>query len=408
MVDQTAGGECAAGDGRAAGGEGAAGTGRAAGGEYAAGTGGWAPGTGGWAAGSGRERMGRSFRRVAGSSHPVTISPVPQSAWRAVLEADPDAVRSQAPDWVAALCEGSGYEDASQLFELAAGRQVVLPMVRRRLPHGLTIRASLPPAWGIGGLIAPGGARAEDVATVFGELAHERALRTSVTPNPLQGWMWEAARPSGAVAVPRLAHVLDLDGGFDQVWKARFTGTARTAVRKAQRSGLTVKRDTGGELVPVFFELFQRSLERWARQQHEPPALARWRAKRRDPLAKLRVMAALGQIWVAFKDAQPAAAILVLQAANAHYTRGAMDKQLAGPTRANYLLHSLAIEEACRNGCRFYHMGESGSSAPLAQFKTRFGAHPYRYFEYHLERVPLTATDRLLRTAVKRMLGFRD
>lgn len=315
---------------------------------------------------------------------------------------------SQTPEWIEALCHGSAYQDATQLLDLPGGRRLVLPMVRRRHSPGVTIQASLPPAWGVGGVVAPGGPRPEEIVTVFRELARQRALRTSVTPNPLQGGMWEAAQPPGVIAVPRLAHVLDLDGGFGHVWETRFTGTARTAVRKAERSGLTIRRDVAGELVPVFYELFQRSVLRWAHQQHEPLALARWRARHRDPISKLRAMASLGHIWVAFKGDEPAAAILVLQLANAHYTRGAMDKDLAGPTRANYILHSLAIEEACRNGCRRYHMGESGSSAALAQFKTRFGARPCRYATYHLERVPVTAADRWLRTAIKRSVGFRD
>jgi predicted HD phosphohydrolase len=85
-----------------------------------------------------------------------------------------------------------------------------------------------------------------------------------------------------------------------------------------------------------------------------------------------------------------------------------MVKALAGPTRANYLLHRLAIEHACEVGCRYYHMGDSGASQRLAQFKTRFGAQPHTFAEYHVEALPLTAADRALRTAVKRVIGFND
>jgi lipid II:glycine glycyltransferase (peptidoglycan interpeptide bridge formation enzyme) len=212
--------------------------------------------------------------------------------------------------------------------------------------------------------------------------------------------------------IPRLAHVLSLDGGFGRVWAKRFAGTARTAVRKAERSGLTVECDTTGRLVPVVYELFERSLDRWARQQHEPRPLARWRGRRRDPVHKFGLIArALGEacrIWVAWRGGQPAAAILVMQGTNANYTRGMMDKEVAGPTRANYLLHQLAIEEACEAGCRHYNMGESGSSASLAQFKTRFGARPCPYAEFHIERLPVTAIDRRARAVVKRLIGFRD
>jgi hypothetical protein len=107
-------------------------------------------------------------------------------------------------------------------------------------------------------------------------------------------------------------------------------------------------------------------------------------------------------------EGEPAAAILVLQGRNAHYTRGMMNKDLAGPTRANYLLHKIAIEDACTAGCRHYHMGESGPSSSLAQFKTRFGASPHPYAEYHLERLPITALDQRARGVVKRIVGFRE
>jgi hypothetical protein len=53
-------------------------------------------------------------------------------------------------------------------------------------------------------------------------------------------------------------------------------------------------------------------------------------------------------------------------------------------------------------------MGESGRSRSLAQFKSRFGARPYSYAQYNLERVALTAIDRRARGVVKRVIGFRD
>lgn len=156
--------------------------------------------------------------------------------------------------------------------------------------------------------------------------------------------------------VPRLAHVLELEGGFARVWSERFTGRARTAVRKADRAGLTVERDTSGKLVSVIYELFERSVERWAGEHHEPLPLARWRHRRLAPMRKFRVMATtLGEmcrIRVAWHSGKPAAAIVVLQDRNASYLSGMMDKELAGPTRANYLLHRLAIGEACEAGCR--------------------------------------------------------
>jgi Acetyltransferase (GNAT) domain len=342
------------------------------------------------------------------------VSPAPRTDWEAVLAADPNALVSQTPAWTDFLCRFGDYEDASRLYELPGGRAVVLPIVYdRRLPERLRPEGSFPPSWGMGGIVAPGGLELGDAEAVFSDLADRRVFRTSLRPNPLDAETYDAARPSAAVVVPRLAHVIPLEGGFERVWKERFAGTARTAVRKAERSGVTVECDTSGRLVPVLYELFEQSLERWAGQQHEPRRLARWRGRRRDPIRKFELMAATlkeaCRIWVAWTtEGQPAAAILVLQGRNAHYTRGMMNKDLAGPTRANYLLHKMAIEDACGAGCSHYHMGESGPSSSLAQFKTRFGARPHPYAEYHLERLPITALDRQARGVVKRIVGFRE
>jgi hypothetical protein len=340
-------------------------------------------------------------------------SPAPREPWEAALAADPDARVTQTPEWIDCICAFGGYQDASRLYELPGGRQLVLPMVRHRdLPGRLATEASLPAAWEPCGIVAPGTLEVEDVVAVLRDLAGRASVRTSLRPGPLHASTWAAARPPGTVAVPRLAHVLELDGGFGRVWTERFAGAARNAVRKAERSELTIERDTSGRLVPVVQRLFELSLDRWARQQHEPRPLARWRGHRQDPARKLELITRrLGEacrIWVAWRDRQPAAAIVVLQAKNASYTRGMMDKELAGPTRANYLLHRLAIEEACDAGCRYYDMGESGPSASLAQFKTRFGARPRPHADYHLERLPISALDRHARGMVKRIVGFRE
>jgi hypothetical protein len=348
---------------------------------------------------------------LRGGSFQVT-TPAPRDVWQHLMTVDREATPYQSPAWLDSICAGTGYRDASRLYETADGRQFLLPLVCRKGWSPLTIAASLPPGQGVGGLIVSNPIRAEDVAFVFGDLMQLPFLSVSIRPNPRLGAIWAAAQPARVIAIPRLAHVLDLEGGFAEVWTKRFKSETRTQVRKAERAGLSVECDATGKLVPVFYQLLRQSFERWANQQHEPLWLAHWRRERDDPLSKFQLIAShLGEacrIWVASVNGQPAAAILVLQGTNAIYSRGAMDKDLAGPTRANALLHRLAIEEACGAGCRYYHMGESGPSTALADFKSRFGAEAYPYAEYHLERLPITGMDGGFRRLVKRLIGFKD
>lgn len=341
------------------------------------------------------------------------VSPVPADEWAELVASDPESLGFQARSWVDAICSLGSWCDASRLYEFPDGGRFLLPLVRRAgPPAAATWQGSFPAGWGTGGLVGAEQPSPHELAQIFADLREQPVLRTSVRPNPVQDGAWAAARPPDVVRVPRLAHVLDLAGGFGEVWRKRFKGSARTAVRRAERAGLVVECDTSGRLVPAYYRLYNLSLERWAVRQHEPRALALWRGRRRDPQRKLAAIArSLGdkcRLWLASHDGRPVAGILVVHAANASYTRGAMDLELARRTSANYLLHKLAIEQACAEGCRRYHMGETGTSAQLAQFKTRFGAVGVPYGEYHVERLPLTATDRRVRRAVKTVIGFRD
>ncbi len=87
---------------------------------------------------------------------------------------------------------------------------------------------------------------------------------------------------------------------------------------------------------------------------------------------------------------------------------GAMDKERAAPVHANDLIQKLAIEDACLAGCRYYHMGESGTSVGMSEFKERLGAQAYTYETYRLERFPVSKLDRALRSVVKRAIGFKE
>jgi hypothetical protein len=340
-------------------------------------------------------------------------SPAPIDIWKRLAADDSEALASQTPAWVSALAATGKYIDASRLYEFPRGRCLLLPMVRKvGLPSLLASQASMPQSWGMGGLISSGNLQPEEVSAVFEDLRRLPVLRTSIRPNPVFARIWEQGRPAGVKTKPMLAHVLDLDGGFEEVWSKRFAGETRTAVRKAERAGLDITLDQTGEHIPIFYDLFMRSIDRWAEQQNEPKWLARWRAQQRDPIEKFEAIAQSAgetfRLWTAWKDGQPAAAILVLQGRNASYTRGAMDKDLAGPTRANQLLHRMAIEEACKAGSRRYHMGETGTSTSLAQFKSRFGAVPMAYAEYFVEKLPITSVDEKIRSVVKKGIGFKD
>jgi hypothetical protein len=342
------------------------------------------------------------------------VSPAPRPVWHELLASDRGAQAFQSPAWLDCAVAITGGSDASRLYTFADGRRLVLPMVRRRgLPGRLAVLASQPFGWGVGGLLAGASQVTEsDVTAVLADLTQLPAVRVSVRPPSRDAAVYQAAVPSDVIRTPHREQVLEL-GEFGALWQDRFSGHARRSVRKAEKSDLTVEVDDTGRLIREFYGLYDASVARWAAQQHEPLALARWRARRRDPLRKFVVVArGMGtalRVYLARSAGRPAAAVLVVwQGGTASYWRGAMDKDLAGPTHANALLHKSAIQDACEAGLGWYAMGDSGASASLTRFKESFGATSRDYWGYRVERLPLTAWDAAARRTVKRALRFRD
>ena len=349
-----------------------------------------------------------------GIGQPTVTSPVPRAVWESLLRSDQNALVSQSLPWRDALFASGRYQDASLLYEFPSGRQVVLPFARHGLQPSWGARlTSWPRGWEVGGPITPGGPVSPDeAAAVFADVLGQGTLMTAIKLRHDADRVWlSEARQFG---VDKFSYwVLDLAGGFGQVWQHKFRGTARTAIRKAERSGLDVEVDRSGKLLHVVHELHEKSIARWAAMQQAPLWATRRRMNRDCPASPDRLALVAGHFgeqcttWVARSKGQPVAAIIVLRSgAYAKYWRGAMDKELATPVRANELLHRLAIEEACRDGYRFYDMGGAEPGSSLAGFKEKLGTTVHSSYLLRAERLPVRAAVRRSENLVK-MISFR-
>ncbi|MFF3306415.1 GNAT family N-acetyltransferase [Streptomyces sp. NPDC002952] len=347
----------------------------------------------------------------AGLAHITT--PAPRAVWWELAGKDPDTNPSQTPLWLDCLCATGPYRDASRLYEFERGRRLVLPMVaRRHRPRILGVEESWPAQWGIGGPVCAESVSPAEARAVLADLARLRALRVGVRLRPTDQAAWANAA-TGFDLEPHMTQMVNLDGGFGTVWEERFGRRRRRDIRRAERSEMDVEVDRGGRLVPAFYHLYRKSIVRWAEQQHEPLALARWRRTREFPLSRLEEVAArFGDrcaIWMAWRAGEPAGACIVLRhGGHAKMWRSAMDRELAHPVRAIPLLYGLAIEDACEAACRTFDMGESVPQSSLAEFKAGFGAECFHSPRLLRERLPVSAADRRLRTAVKRLIRFQD
>jgi hypothetical protein len=335
--------------------------------------------------------------------------PVTARAWDEIVGSDPDALVTQTRPWMRAIVRLGGWQDGTRLFETAHGR-ILLPLARRRGTRGwAAVEASQPHALGFGGLVCEHGVRRDDVRAVLEQLTAERRLRISIRPNPRQATEW-ADVGDGWERIPRCAQVVDLREGKDALW-ARLHANARRGVRRAERNGVTVECTSNGASLRAFFELMHESRERWARASNEPVWLGRWRA-RHDSLERWAAISdeldGRCRVYTATWNGVLVAATIVLSGPNAHYTRGAMLKELASQCSANYALHWTAITDAIADGHAWYHLGESGTSSSLTRFKSQFAAETFEYAELRRESLPISSTDARLRAAVKRIIRFRD
>ncbi|RFU22376.1 GNAT family N-acetyltransferase [Geodermatophilus marinus] len=340
------------------------------------------------------------------------VSPAPRDVWRQALAADPSALPSQTPEWTDWLCRTRGFTDASRLYEFADGRRLLLPLLARTAAGVRLTEESMPYGFGYGGPLVMGGEPSPDQArAVLDDLARRPVLRSSLAPLPRASAKWSAIAPPGVVRVPYLAHVLDLEGGFEQVRSTRFRSGAKRNIRRALKQPLEVRSGAGSGVVEAFAELNRRAVERWARQRGQPLWLARLVDRQRDRVGQLAsAIDALGPMvraWTAYLHGEPVAVNVALHfGAQAYGWLSAVDADLARRTQAGALLLSLELEEACASGVRWFQLGESDPGSGVAQYKELYGGVPVSWSALRFERLPMTAADHRLRAVAGRLASL--
>jgi hypothetical protein len=316
-------------------------------------------------------------------------SPAPRDIWQAVLRSDPGATALQTPSYFEAVLAATAGRDDSRLYSLEDGRRLVLPLVRQRSVPGLRLTAAFPGGYGHGGLLATGGLRDGDVRMVVEDLRGQ-ALRTRIGGAHHTATQWSAGRMPGVVEERRRVEVLDLTPGFDALRQHQFRRSLRQHLRRAERAGVEVELDTAGRLVPVFHQIYRAWVDRWAPQSGLSPALARRMALRQEPLKMFETIAALlGQscrVFVAWHRGQPVAAgISLIHGEHAIGWRSYSIKELSAPVAANVLTQATCVADACRSGCRYFDLGQSGGVATLQSYKNSFGAKPHWVVDLRIE-----------------------
>lgn len=169
----------------------------------------------------------------------------------------------------------------------------------------------------------------------------------------------------------------------EQMWQKVLAGRARTAVRKARKSGVEIRR--GHELIDAFFEIMSISMRRLGTPVHSKAFFA-------------SILESLGkdaELLVAHAEDEPIAAYLLIRDARRmfHWTGGS--KPGFERTNANSLLMWTTLELAHESGVSALDLGRSSADAGTVRFKEQWGAQRvdlhYEYVLYGSSELPNVA-----------------
>lgn len=175
-------------------------------------------------------------------------------------------------------------------------------------------------------------------------------------------------------------HTLDLSVGEEQLF-SRLESSVRRAIRKAEKSGVTVETSHSPEAVRTYY-----SLHCLTRKKHGlPPQPFSFFSN----IYKHAIADELGCVVIGHLAGRPISALVLLCLGNrAIYKFGASDDSFQ-ESRANNLVMWQAIKWCIQNGHQQLHFGRTSIGTDgLRRFKLAWGAveRPIEYYKYDIQR----------------------
>jgi FemAB-related protein (PEP-CTERM system-associated) len=164
------------------------------------------------------------------------------------------------------------------------------------------------------------------------------------------------------VSLRKISMTLELQADPEKLWNA-FNTKHRTQIRRIYKNGLTVKHG-GAELLDTFYELMRLSWRSLGTPLYRKSYFA----------AILAAFPADTRIFICHQGDRPVAAAFNGYHAGTVEGMWAAADPAARELQPNYVLYWEMIQEACRRGCRLYHLGRSTADSGGEQFKKKWNA----------------------------------
>ena len=192
---------------------------------------------------------------------------------------------------------------------------------------------------------------------------------------------------------PERAHVISLERSHEDIW-ASFTPSVRNKIRKAEKSGVTVRRASGERDFLAYHDMLVECTRRWRR----PCTFGR-----DFFIALAKLDPARVHVWLAEHEGRIVSGDLNFVMNGRILNWGNVSRAEGRALAANNALHAFAIEKGVEDGCLLYDLGSSAGIEGVDAFKAAFGTEPAPYVRFSAEKPWFRA----LRGTVKVGLGKR-
>jgi len=167
------------------------------------------------------------------------------------------------------------------------------------------------------------------------------------------------------VSVEDETQAIDLKLGFDAVFKSWSKGH-RSAVKKAAREGVWVRRASSLEDWREYYRIYRRSLMRWGEKATSQYGWELFECFVNRASSNV-------QLWLSVYDETIVAGALCFYAKNhVVYWHGAALDDYFSIRPVNHLISEI-VKELCESGCRWFDFNPSGGHDGVRAFKKSFG-----------------------------------
>jgi Acetyltransferase (GNAT) domain len=289
----------------------------------------------------------------------ILMNPLVESEWDDAINMHPDATIFHSTAWARVLVDTYGHRPCYVQMSLNGNLLALVPMMEVQSVLTRSRGICLP----FSDYCAP---------LIFSRFGHELVMQKLQQIARERGWSYFELRSQSIIPVDLPAsesyygHFLDLKIGPEALI-SNFSSSVQRAVRKAERSGLTVRIQSTPEAMAQFYKLHLRT-----RRRHGVPPQPR---SFFINIQRHLISAGFGFIVLVKCQKDPIAAAMFFKLGrHAVYKFGASDERLQ-ELRANNLAMSEAIRHLAEGGTEALHFGRTETeNQGLRRFKLSWGA----------------------------------